>query len=115
MEIGIPLVVADHERRAAVRLDRSVAGPYHFGRLGFVFLDVDDANKIRGISALPRFARGDRRARCPVEPFALAAPSISARCRAMRTFREYGSACCPFGYVRGRLSAYRQSGNGKDD
>src|SRR5262249_7356764 len=29
-------------------------------------------------------------ARCPVEPFALAASSISARCRAMRTFREYG-------------------------
>jgi hypothetical protein len=29
-------------------------------------------------------------ARCPVEPFALAASSISARCRAMRTFRENG-------------------------
>src|SRR5262249_20445935 len=37
----------------------------------------------------------------------------SAQCRAVRTFREYGPACCPHGHVRGRLLAYRQSANGK--
>ena len=42
---------------------------------------------------LPRNrVREDLGARCPVEPFALAASSISARCRAMCTFREYGPA-----------------------